>query len=118
MPSASLPPDLSRNMIKQITDATFAEATRNGVVLVDFWAPWCQPCKAMLPVLEAIASARADALSVCKLNVDENPSAAMTWGIRNLPTVLVMRDGQPAGAISGAHSRAAFEQQLDTILAK
>nr|WP_308221644.1 thioredoxin [Microbacterium aoyamense] len=86
-------------------------------VLVDFWAPWCGPCKAMSPVLDEIAAAHGGRLRVVKVNVDENIEIAMTHQITSVPMMKVFRRGAAESSIVGARSRSALEQELEGYLA-
>ncbi|MFP4636213.1 MAG: thioredoxin [Nitriliruptoraceae bacterium] len=74
-------------------------------VLVDFWAEWCGPCKMVSPIVDEIADEKADQLKVVKLNVDENPGTAREYGIMSIPTLLVLKDGQPEKRIVGAKGK-------------
>ncbi len=87
-----------------VTDATFQQlVTQSQVpVVVDFWAPWCAPCRMIAPALEDIAREFAGRLVVAKLNVDENPNTAAAFGIMSIPTLIVFRNGQPVDRIVGA----------------
>lgn len=80
--------------VKEITDAVFEETVKSGVVLVDFWAPWCGPCRMQGPILEQVADAVAGKATVTKLNVDENPQTASKYGVRSIPTLLLFKDGK------------------------
>ena len=101
-----------------VTDATFqAEVIESETpVLVDFWAPWCGPCRVVAPVLEEIASERED-LRIVKLNTDENPQVSATFEILSIPTMILFRDGQVAKKIIGAYPKARLEAELDPVLA-
>ena len=89
--------------VKEITDSEFAEATAGGLVLVDFWAPWCGPCQMMAPILDAVAQ-KIGAGKICKINVDENTEAAGKFGVQSIPTMVFFKDGNEVGRVIGAHS--------------
>ena len=97
-----------------VTDATFdAEVLRHpGFVLVDAWAPWCGPCRILSPVVDQIARERAGRLKVAKLNTDENPATASRYGIRSIPTLLLLRGGQVVDQAVGALPKARLESWL------
>ena len=81
-------------------------------VIVDFWAEWCGPCRAVSPVLEQIAEERADELRVVKVNIDEEPELQQRYGILSIPTILLFRGGEPAAAAIGAQPKRMLEQSL------
>ncbi|MBI3326240.1 MAG: thioredoxin [Nitrospinae bacterium] len=87
-----------------VTDSTFAQEVLQSKqpVLVDFWADWCGPCKAIAPVVEELAGAYEGQLKVLKLDVDENPRTASAYRVQSIPTLLVFKDGKPAERIVGA----------------
>lgn len=81
---------------KTITDDSFQQdvLSANGLVLVDYWAEWCGPCKQIGPALEEIASEMAESVTVTKLNIDENPTTPMSYGVRSIPTLMLFKDGE------------------------
>ncbi|KRV47312.1 thioredoxin [Wenjunlia vitaminophila] len=99
---------------KVVTDASFEDEVLKSdkPVLVDFWAEWCGPCKLVSPVLEAIAAEHSDAISVVKLNIDENPETASKYGIMSIPTMSVYRNGEVVKTIVGAKPKNALERDL------
>nr|WP_276321250.1 thioredoxin [Deinococcus fonticola] len=84
------------------TDASFAEDTRAGVpVIVDFWAPWCGPCRVMGPILEQIAKDMPGKVRIVKVNVDENPRSPAQFGVQGIPTLVMFKDGEAVDQIVG-----------------
>ena len=100
--------------IKTLTDATFdGEVAPPDAMIVDFWAPWCGPCRMVSPVMEEIAQEHADKVCVGKLNVDENPAIAQKFGIMSIPTIILFKDGEPAKKVIGARSKADFVREFE-----
>jgi thioredoxin 1 len=88
-------------LIEHLTAQNFAHKTKNGVVLVDFWADWCMPCKMMAPILNEVAAATDGTASIFKLNVDEQQQIAAQYGIRSIPTMILFKDGKEVERIIG-----------------
>ncbi|ASW52495.2 TPA: thioredoxin [Streptococcus suis] len=102
-------------MVQVITDANFEVETQEGIVLVDFWAPWCGPCRMQAPILEQLADeVDEDELRIYKMDVDENPNTARQFGIMSIPTLLFKKDGQVVKQVAGVHTK----DQIKTILAE
>lgn len=91
----------------QVTDSTFAVEVEqsSGLVLVDFWATWCGPCRAIAPVIEKLAEDYRGKVKVLKLDTDANQATAMRFNVRSIPTILLFRDGKPVDTIIGADPR-------------
>jgi thioredoxin 1 len=104
--------------LNDVTDATFQAEVLEAeqAVLVDFWAPWCGPCRVVAPVLEEIASERQD-LTIVKLNVDENQQTAATYEVLSIPTMILFKNGQVAKKIIGAYPKKRLEAELEPVLA-
>ena len=104
---------------KAVTDSSFESDVLKSSkpVLVDYWAEWCGPCRQVAPVLEEIAKEYASKIEIVKLNVDENPEVVRTYGIMNIPTLTVFKDGQVVKEIVGAKPKSALLRELDEFLA-
>jgi thioredoxin 1 len=103
--------------ILTLTDADLdQEAKAQPLLLVDFWAEWCGPCKMIAPLLAELAAEYQGCLAVGKLNVDENRQSAARFGIRSIPTLLFLRDGVRVDQIVGAHPKSAIKAKIDQLL--
>jgi thioredoxin 1 len=109
---------MSSDLIKHVTDASFeADVLKSGKpVLVDYWAEWCGPCKAIAPILDELSTQYGDKLQIAKMNVDENQEVPGKFGIRGIPTLMLFKGGQLAGTLVGAHPKAKFTAFLDSHL--
>ncbi len=102
----------------EFTDANFeAEVIQSGTpVLVDFWAPWCGPCKMIAPIVEEIANEYSDKLKVGKLNTDDNQQIAAKFGVMSIPTLMIFKGGEPVERIVGAQAKDTLTTKIDAIL--
>ncbi len=85
-------------------------------VLVDFWAPWCAPCKAIAPILEDVAKIYADKISITKIDIEQNNKIAIQYGIRSIPTLLIFKDGKVEVTKIGALSKSQLEKIIDSVI--
>lgn len=109
---------MASDLITNTTDASFpADVINSDVpVLVDFWATWCGPCRAIAPVLEQIASDYGDKVRICKVDVDHNQGTAQQYGVRNIPTLLLFKGGQVIDQRVGALNKKALEEFINPAL--
>lgn len=105
--------------ISEVTDNNFeAEVLESDVpVLVDFWAPWCGPCRQVAPVVEEIAGEKAGQLKVVKLNTDDNQQTAVRYNVLSIPTLIVFKNGQEAKRVIGAYPKKKLEAEIEPALA-
>jgi thioredoxin 1 len=85
-------------------------------VLVDFWAEWCGPCKQLAPTVEAVAAEKSETLKVCKMDVDSNREVAAKYGIRSIPSLIIFKNGEPAGVEVGALTKQQLEDFISTVV--
>ena len=102
-----------------VTDATFTDEVLNSedTIMVDFWAEWCGPCRAVSPILDQIAAENSDKIKIVKLNVDDNPQTAMKYQITSIPAMKVFKGGELVKTIIGAKPKPAIEADLAEFLA-
>lgn len=103
---------------KIFTDQNFEEEVikSDAPTLVDFWAPWCAPCRITSPIIDELAKEYEGKLKVGKVNVDENPNSASQFGIMSIPSVLIFKNGQPLKTMVGAQSKENFKRGIDEVL--
>jgi len=101
----------------ELTADNFEATVAEGVALVDFWAPWCGPCRMIAPVIEELAEDYAGKAKICKVNTDEEQDIAVKFGIRSIPTILFFKDGEMVDQMVGAASKQAFADKIDSLLA-
>ena len=103
--------------ILKLTDADFEEKVKlEPLILVDFWAEWCGPCRVIAPVLEELAGEYSGRLAIGKVNVDENRQIASRFGIRSIPTLLFFRDGARVDQVIGAHPKGTLKGKIEQLL--
>jgi len=105
---------MASDAIRDVTDAEFDAVVAEGTTLVDFWAPWCGPCRMQTPILYDIAQTVGDRVTVVKVNVDQHIEAAALYGVRSIPTLLVLRDGQEVERFVGVQPKEVLLHALDT----
>jgi len=100
----------------ELNAGNFADTIKEGVTLVDFWAPWCGPCRMIAPIIEELASDYEGKATIAKVNTDESPEVAGQFGIRSIPTVLFFKDGELVDQIIGAGPKATYAAKLDALI--
>lgn len=100
----------------ELTNDNFEATTSKGVALVDFWAPWCGPCRMIAPIIEELAEDFDGKANICKVNTDEQQELASKFGIRSIPTVLLIKDGEVVETMVGASSKGVFSDKLNALL--
>lgn len=104
-------------MALEVTDSNIDETIQSEITVLDFWAQWCGPCRMVGPVIEelAIDNEGDDSVAIGKVNVDENPRAAATYGIRSIPAVIFFRDGQEVDRMMGARPKNAYQDKINSL---
>ena len=100
----------------ELTPANFEEVTKAGVSMVDFWAPWCGPCRMIAPIIDELATDFDGKAKICKVNSDDETNLAVKFGIRSIPTILFMKDGKVVDTIIGATSKQSLADKINSLL--
>ena len=107
---------MASEKVKTFTDADFGDAVKSGLVLVDFWAEWCAPCRRLAPTVDQLAEEYTGKLTVAKMNVDENPMTPPNFMIRGIPTLLLFKDGDLKETVVGLADKADLVRMIDKHL--
>ena len=104
--------------VLEVTDRNFEEVVLKSETpaIIDFWAEWCAPCRAISPIIKDLASRYGDKVKIVKMNIDENPNTPGTYGVRAIPTVLAFKSGTVVEQITGARPKKAFEEMVEKLL--
>lgn len=103
-------------MAVAITKDNFTENVAQGVSLLDFWAPWCGPCKMQLPIVEELSDELKGTATIAKVNVDEEPELASQFGVMSIPTLILFKDGQPVDKLVGLQSKESLKAKIQSHL--
>jgi thioredoxin 1 len=107
---------MASDKVKTVTDADFGDSVKQGLVLVDFWAEWCAPCRRLAPTVDQLAEEYNGRLTVAKMNVDENPTTPPSFMIRGIPTLLLFKDGDLKETVVGLADKADLVRMIDKHL--
>jgi len=107
-------------MVQEISDADFKKEVEDhkGIVLIDFWAPWCGPCQMAAPILEKVSKEMGDKIKLVKMNVDENQQTASKFGIMSIPTFVFMKDGKEVERKTGVQNEEAIKGDIEKLVRK
>jgi len=105
----------THSAIKNLTDQTFQAQIKSGVTLVDFWAAWCMPCKMMAPILNEVAEEIGDSAKIAKLDVEANRAASAKYGVRNIPTMVLFKNGKEINRFVGAKPKSFLVSEINKV---
>jgi thioredoxin 1 len=100
----------------ELTQDNFDATVKAGISMVDFWAPWCGPCRMLAPVIDELATDFEGKANICKVNTDEEQDLAVKFGVRSIPTIVFMKDGEVVDQMVGAASKQAFTDKINSLL--
>lgn len=100
----------------ELNDDNFEDTIKEGVVLVDFWAPWCGPCRMLSPIIEELAGEFSEKAKICKLDTDQFGEVSAKFGVRSIPTLIFFKDGEIKETLIGAQSKQAIADKLNALL--
>ena len=101
---------------KELSDSSFAEEIKSGITLVDFWAPWCAPCKMQIPIMDQVAIKIGDKVTIAKVNVEDFPAPASQFGVRAIPTLILFKDGEVIQQFVGVQQESVLVQAIESTL--
>jgi len=101
----------------ELNNANFEETTKEGVSFIDFWAPWCGPCRMLTPIVEELANDFEGKANICKVNTDEEQDLAVKYGIRSIPTMIILKNGEIFDTMVGVKSKGDISAKIDEALA-
>ena len=99
----------------ELTNDNFEATVNEGISLVDFWAPWCGPCRMLAPVIDELAEDFDGKANICKVNTDEQQDLAVKYGVRSIPTIVFMKDGEVVDTLVGAQSKQALADKINSL---
>lgn len=102
--------------VKILSDANFDKTVKSGIALVDFWAAWCGPCRVQGPIVDEVADEIGDKANVCKVDIDKNQQTARKYGIKNIPTILLFKDGKPVEKFVGVKPKGVLIKSIQSYL--